>query len=151
MKRASLNDVQQLVTMMDEFYAEGGYPLNHRRATEAFTTLLADDRRGYVWFIEADGQDVGYLVLTLCYSMEYGGPNAFVDDLFVRLPFRRAGHGTAALTEVKNFCTKLGVRALHVETGRDNAPAQAVYRRVGFIQTDRQLLALRLANPTHED
>ena len=151
MKRASQNDVQQLVTMMGEFYAEGGYPLNHQRAAEAFATLLADDRLGYVWFIQTEGQDVGYVVLTLCYSMEYGGLNAFVDDLFVRLPFRRAGLGTAALTEVRALCTKRGVRAIQVETGRDNAAAQGVYRRVGFTQTDRQLLALRLANPTHED
>ena len=151
MKRASPNDVQQLVTMMDEFYAEGGYPLNHERAAEAFATLLADERLGCVWFIQANGQDVGYVVLTLCYSMEYGGPSAFVDDLFVRLPFRRAGLGTAALTEVRAFCAKRGVRAIHVETGRDNIAAQAVYRRVGFAQTDRQLLALRLANPTHEE
>jgi GNAT superfamily N-acetyltransferase len=151
MRKASSDDVQQLVTMMDEFYAEGGYPLNHQRATEAFATLLADDRLGSVWFIQADGQNVGYVVLTLCYSMEYGGSSAFVDDLFVRLAFRRAGLATAALTEMRDFCTKRGVRAIHVETGRDNAAGQTLYRRVGFKQTDRQLLTLRLANPTHEE
>ena len=151
MKRAFPNDVQRLVTMMAEFYAESGYQLNHQRATEAFAALLADVRLGYVWFILADGQDVGYVVLTLCYSMEYGGLSGFVDDLFVRLPFRRAGLGAAALAEVRAFCTELGARAIHVETGRDNAAAQAVYRRIGFTQTDRELLALRLANPTHEE
>jgi GNAT superfamily N-acetyltransferase len=137
--------------MMDEFYAEGGYPLNHQRATQAFATLLADDRLGYAWFIQADGQDVGYVVLTLCYSMEYGGANAFVDDLFVRSPFRHSGLATAALTEVRAFCVKRGIRTIHVETGRDNAAAQAVYRRVGFTHTDRQLLTVSLANPTHNE
>ena len=44
-----------------------------------------------------------------------------------------------------------GVRAIHVETGRDNAAAQAVYRRAGFAHTDRQLLTLRLAKATHEE
>lgn len=151
MKQASPIDVPQLVSMMAEFYAEGGYPLNHHHATAAFATLLADDRFGYVWFIQVDGQNVGYVVLTLCYSMEYGGLNAFVDDLFVQVPFRRAGLGTATLTEVRAFCTERGVRAIHVETGRDNAAAQGVYRRAGFTQTDRELLALRLANPTHEE
>jgi GNAT superfamily N-acetyltransferase len=151
MKRATPSDVQQLVTMMDEFYAEGGYPLNHQRATEAFATLLADDRLGYVWFIQADGQNVGYVVLTLCYSMEYGGLSAFVDDLFVRLPFRHGGLATAALIEVRDFCTKRGVRAIHVETGGDNTAAQVVYQRIGFTHTDRQFLTLRLANPTHEE
>jgi GNAT superfamily N-acetyltransferase len=151
MKPAFPNDVHRLVAMMSEFYAEGGYPLNHQRATEAFLTLLADDRLGYVWFIQADGQDVGYVVLTLCCSMEYGGLNAFVEDLFVRLPFRGVGLGTAALKEVRAFCAERGVRAIHVETGRENAAEQGVYRRVGFMQTDRQLFVLRLVNPTHEE
>jgi len=30
--------------MMAEFYAESPYTLNHCRATDAFTVLLADDR-----------------------------------------------------------------------------------------------------------
>ena len=137
--------------MMGEFYLEGGYPLNHRCAADAFTALLADDRLGYVFFIQSDFQDVGYIVVTLCYSMEYGGLNAFVDDLFVRRPFRGSGLGTSALTKARAFCMNRGVRAIHVETGRDNAAAQAVYRRVGFVQTDRQLLTLKLASATHEE
>jgi GNAT superfamily N-acetyltransferase len=150
MRKACPDDIPQLVTMMDEFHTESGYTLSHQRAAEAFATLLADDRLGYVWFIQSGGKDVGYVVLTLGYSMEYGGPNAFVDDLFIRSPFRRAGLATAALTEVQAFCAKRGVRAIHVETGEDNAAAQAVYQRIGFTHTDRQLLTLRLANPTHQ-
>jgi len=150
MRRASPSDVPQLVAMMDEFHAEFGYPLNHQHATEAFATLLADDRLGCVWFIQADGQDVGYVVLTLCYSMECGGAIAIVDDLFIRLPFRRAGLATAALAEVRAFCVRGGVRAIHVETGRDNAAALSVYRQAGFRDDDRQHLTLRLANLTHE-
>src|SRR5262245_9451351 len=114
MRKATANDVQQLIAMMEEFYAEGGYALNRRRAAEAFTTLLADDRLGCVFFIQADAQNVGYVVVTLCYSMEYGGPNAFVDDLYVRRPFRGVGLGTAALADVRAFCAKRGVRAIHV-------------------------------------
>src|SRR5262249_41224910 len=110
---------------------------------------LADDRLGRIWVIQAGSQDVGYIVLTLCYSMEYGGIIAFLDDLFIQSAFRRAGLGTAALMEVRVFCVNHGVRAIHVETGRDNAAAQALYRRLGFVSTDRQLLALSLADPTH--
>ncbi len=151
MRRASQDDVPLLVTMMEEFYAEGGFALNHQRATAAFANLLAGERFGFVWLIEADGQDAGYVVVTLCYSMEYGGTSAFVDDLYVRLSFRGRGLGTAALAEVRAFCAGRGVRAMHVETGQDNAAAQAVYRRAGFTRTERELLALRLADPTHEE
>jgi len=149
LRKASLEDVPRLVALMAEFYAEGAYPLNHRRAAEGFAALLADERLGHVWFIRADSQDAGHVVVTLCFSMEYGGLIAFVDDLFIRRTFRRAGLGTAALTEVRPFCAERGVRALFVETGRENVAAQAVYCRVGFVNTDRQLLALRLADPTH--
>ena len=68
---------------------------------------------------------------------------------FVQGPFRGAGLGTAALAEVRTFCAKCGVRAIFVETGKDNAAAQVVYRRAGFVNTDRQLLTLKIAEPTH--
>jgi hypothetical protein len=41
-------------------------------------------------------------------------------------------------------CAALGVRALHVETGRDNAAALALYERVGLRRTGRELLSKRL-------
>ena len=151
LRKASPDDIQPLVALMAEFYAEGGYPLNGLRAPEAFATLLADDRLGQVWLIQADTQDVGHVVVTFCFSMEYGGLVAFVDDLFIQRAFRRAGLGTAALREVRDHCTALGVRALFVATGPDNVAAQALYRRVGFVNTDRELLALSLADPTHVD
>jgi GNAT superfamily N-acetyltransferase len=148
-RKATRDDVPRLVALMAEFYAEGGYPLNRHRAAEAFVALLADDRLGHVWFIQANAQDVGHVVVTLCFSMEYGSLIAFVDDLFVQAPFRRAGLATAALAEVRAFCAERAVRALFVGVGADNVAGQAVYRRIGFVNTERQLLALSLANPTH--
>jgi prepilin-type N-terminal cleavage/methylation domain-containing protein len=38
---------------------------------------------------------------------------------------------------------------IHVKTGHKNTAALALYRRVGFVDTHRLLLSLRLANPTH--
>jgi GNAT superfamily N-acetyltransferase len=60
-----------------------------------------------------------------------------------------AGLGKAAMVEVRSFCASRGVRAIQVETGRDNAPALAVYRRAGFLETDLVHLTLGLAEPTH--
>jgi len=135
---------------MAEFYAEGGYDLNHARATGAFAAILADERLGYVWIIQAEHQDVGHIVLTLKYAMEYGGMVACLDDLYVQPDWRNKGLSTGALVEIRSFCEGLGIRALTVEVGHNNGPAQTVYRRVGFAEAaDRQLLALALAAPTH--
>jgi len=148
MRKARPQDVDLLVGFMAEFYAEGNYPLNPQRAAQAFEALLADERLGKAWLVQAGLRDVGHVVVTYCHSMEYGGLIAFVDDLFVQQPFRGKGLGTAALEEVRTSSAKRGIRAIFVETGQDNAAAQVVYRRAGFVNTDRLLLALALAEPT---
>jgi GNAT superfamily N-acetyltransferase len=150
MRRAGPNDIPLLVGLMTEFYAEAGYNLNNSRAAEAFAAILTDERLGYVWIIQAERRDVGHLVLTLRYAMEYGGIIACLDDLYVKSGWRNKGLSSGALAEVRSFCERVGIRALTVEVGHDNGPAQTVYRRAGFAEAaNRQLLALALAAPTH--
>jgi len=150
MRRANASDIPLLVGLMAEFYAEANYDLNRTHAAEAFRALLADERLGFIWIIEAGDLAVGHMVVTLRYGMEYGGSIACLDDLFVRADWRNRGLSTAALNELRNFCQTAGIRALTVEVGFNNGPGQAVYRRAGFVEaTNRQLLALPLAAPTH--
>jgi ribosomal protein S18 acetylase RimI-like enzyme len=150
MRQASIEDAPRLVDLMTEFYAESATPLDLTRAADAFETLLADDRLGKIWLIQAGTDDVGYAVVTFSYSMEFAGRNAFLDDLFIQSAYRGSGLGTAALAEVRAFCVRRGVRALHLETGRDNVAAQALYRRAGFVATNRELLTLVLAQPPEQ-
>ena len=150
MRRATPGDIPLLVDLMAEFYAEADYALDRACAAGAFTAILADERLGYVWIIQAENHDVGHIVLTLKYAMEYSGLIACLDDLYVKPDWRNQGLSTGALTEVRDFCKQAGIRALTVEVGHNNGPAQKVYRRVGFAEAvDRQLLALPLAAPTH--
>jgi ribosomal protein S18 acetylase RimI-like enzyme len=153
MRKASLSDLPILIDLMAEYYAESGYTLNQLHATQAFTSLLADQQLGYVWLIDAPTSSTvaGYLVLTLCYSMEYGGMKAILDDLFIRIDYRNQGLSSTALSELRAFCQQAGIRALWVEVGPENGPAQRVYRRTGFIDVpNRQWLSLSLAPATHE-
>jgi ribosomal protein S18 acetylase RimI-like enzyme len=149
MRLALPEDARQLVGLMAEFYAESDFRLNNQRAESAFTTILTDDRLGSVWLIEEVSQAVGYLVLTVCFSMEYGGRIAFVDDFYVKPTFRGVGVGTKALAQARDWCVRQDIRGMSVEVASKNAAAQKVYRRTGFEETDRQLLRLGLAEPTH--
>ena len=148
-RQASAHDLPDILALMQEFYAESGYPLNIVRARSALLPLLAPGQLGQVWLAELDGQLAGHLVLTFCYSMEYGGRSAFIDDLFVRPALRNRGAGRALVVRARTLCEELGIRAMHLEVARANGPAQAVYRAVGFGGTDRELLTLALAAPTH--
>ncbi len=150
MRRATPDDIPLLLDLMAGFYAEAGYELDHKSAAGAFSALLADERLGYAWIIQREQDDVGHLVLTLKYAMEYCGLVACLDDLYVKPGWRNKGLSTAALLEVRRFCENAGLRALAVEVGFNNGPAQKVYRRVGFAElADRQLLALAMAAPAH--
>src|SRR5690349_12580899 len=111
MRKASLSDVQLLVGMMAEFYSDSPYTLNPRRATDAFKALLSDERLGSIWIIQSHSQDVGYVVLTLCHSMTFGGLVAVVDDFFIRPAFRGAGLGKAAMAAIRSYCATNGIRA----------------------------------------
>ena len=144
---ATLTDVDALVRLMRQFYAEEDLDLSEVAALRAFESLLDDSRLGQVWMIEEDGHPAGFVVLTVSFSMEYGGLRGFVDDFYVSPPYRRRGLGHAALEEVTRACRRRGVRALVVETGPDNTAALSAYRSVGFADSGRCLLSLPLSDP----
>lgn len=148
-RAAAIDDVARLVELMTDFYAESDLVLPSVPAAGAFEQLLSDDRLGRAWILEAEGRVAGYAVLTLGYSMEYGGLRGFVDDFYIRPQFRGRGVGTAALAEVRRACMELGVRALVAEVGRDDRTAQAAYRKSGLADTGNMLMALPLAPPVH--
>lgn len=146
---AQAADVTQLVALMTEFYAESGFTLLPGPAARSFAQIIDDPRLGRVWLLGSDGQPAGYVVLTLGFSMEYGGLRGFVDDLFVRPVFRQRGLGSAALGEVRRAAARLGVRALLVEVGADNRRALSVYRRAGFDDSRRLLYSAPMEPPVH--
>ena len=149
-RTATYADIAILVDLMARFYHESAFSLRTDAATGAFEQLLADPALGRIWICEQDNQAVGYIVLTLGFSMEYGGRDAFVDDLFVRPAFRGRGLGKELLNTVVRECARLQVRALHLEVGRANHRARALYRSRGFRDYDRQLLTMKLAEAIHE-
>jgi diamine N-acetyltransferase len=147
---ATAADLPVLVELMAEFYAESGYPLDRQRAGAAMAELLADPTLGRIWLMVPTGEPVGYVVMTLGFSLEYGGRDAFLDDLYLRPEHRGKGLGKLALATVLGACEEHGVRALHLEAERDNQAAQLLYRGAGFRDNGRQLLTLRLQEPLHE-
>ena len=143
-------DVPRLVALMADFYGEAGFPLPTAAAARAFGSLLDDARLGRVWVLEAEGEAAGFIVLTVAFSMEFGGLRGFVDDLFVCPQFRGRGLAAAGLAEARRTAGEMGVLALCVEVGAEDSPARRVYQRAGFEDGDRLLLTLPLAPAVHQ-
>ena len=102
-----------------EFYAESGYPLDPLWATNSFSALLNNPSCGAVWLLLDDGVIAGYVIVTVRFSMEFGGRDAFVDDLYVRASHRRRGVGGAAMTapigECRRRCDRRQVLTVNFE------------------------------------
>ncbi len=144
---ASSADIDVLLELLGEFYAESSFDLDLLAARAALEQLIQGQSIGRVWLVLSDDEPVGYIALTLGFAMEYYGRDAFVDDLFIRPEHRAKGLGTLAMDTLEDTCRVLGVRAIHLEVGRGNEAAQALYRKRGFEDNDRQLLTKRLWSP----
>jgi ribosomal protein S18 acetylase RimI-like enzyme len=144
---ATQADVQHLVELMREFYAESSFPLDEEWARDAFATLLADPSRGAVWIMEHDGVIAGHVVLTVRHAMEYGGLSAYIDDLFVRPAYRRRGAARAGLDALVAECRRRSCRSIQVEVAPDNRAANALYRSYGLVAGTDQRQHLRVALP----
>jgi len=133
-------DIEHILSFISDFYKFGHLPFNYTIARVALEKLLKDNTLGYVWLIYSDQVPIGYIILTLGYSLEYHGRDAFIDELYIEASHRRRGIGTQALKFIEQFCRTIGVNALHLEVDRDDLGAQAFYRNASFKDHDRYLI-----------
>jgi len=143
-KIARPTDIETLLQFMREYYEFDHLQFDEEIARAALAKFIGDDSLGRLWLIHSRDEAIGYLVLTFGYSLEYGGRDAFIDEVYIRESSRGYGIGTRALKFAEEACRALGVRALHLEVERANVNALGVYRKVGFVDHDRYLMTKRI-------
>lgn len=134
--------IDRVLHYMTQLYEAGGYDEDRQR--RAIESLLEAPEHGGTWLIQADGRPAGYLVLTVCHSLEFHGRYALVDELFVDAQYRGAGIGTQALAFAEAWARGRGFRTMRLEVGHSNPGALRLYRRYGFDAPDRHLLSKAL-------
>jgi len=113
------------------------------RGEAAIRALLRDPSLGLILKIERARRIVGYAALCFGFSIEWGGRDAFLDDLYVEPAARRRGLGRRAIEHMIAAAAAAGCRVLHLEVMPGNS-AQALYRRVGFAGRRSTILTRRL-------
>jgi ribosomal protein S18 acetylase RimI-like enzyme len=136
-------DLEALTRLAEDFHAEDGHVLEEggRRALAA---IAAGEPLARAWLFALQDRAVGYGVLTVGYSVEYGGRDGFIDDLYLAPEARGRGLGRRAMEFLEAEARELGVQALHLEVGAENARALALYGRSGFRDNGRRLMTKRL-------
>jgi GNAT superfamily N-acetyltransferase len=134
-RRATPDDLAILIEMNAEYCAAEQVPADTHRARAGFAPLLADDTHGSVHMVlDPLGQVVGYAVLARSWSVEIGGSEVVLDELFVRT--RGQGIGSRAIEALATYCRQRGVMRIFLETERRNERARTLYARHGFVEDD---------------
>jgi len=126
----------------------GAYFFDEPAVRKALRTFLTDSTFGKAWIFSDGATSVGYIVLTLSFSFEYHGLDAFIDELYVEPQYRRQGIGRRAVNFVEERARELGVQALHLEVDPGNDPALELYRRSGYEDHQRRLMTKLLVLPS---
>lgn len=139
-QEARASDTGELIAMMRAFYAELEEPFDAIRAEQALRAMLENPLYGAVWVFRADGRAVGYLVVTHGYSLEFGGRDAFIDEVYTVPEMRRQGLGVRALAIAEEHCRRNQIGALRLEVHHENRRARALYERSGYEAHERHLM-----------
>ena len=140
---AAASEAELLVDLAQEFHDEDDHPLTPEGAT-ALRRIISGEPMARCWLIRRGGQVIGYVIVTLGYSIEHCGRDGFVDDLYLIPSARGSGTGSAVLDFALEQARLLGIGTLHLEVDPRNERATALYRRRGFAENGRRLMSLRL-------
>jgi GNAT superfamily N-acetyltransferase len=100
--------------------------------------------RFYVEIAEWNGQPAGFALWFFNYSTWQGRPGLYLEDLFVRPPFRKKGVGKALLTYLAKVAVEKGCGRYQWQVLDWNTPAILFYESLGA-QTMKEWLTMRVS------
>jgi ribosomal protein S18 acetylase RimI-like enzyme len=141
-REAIIQDEAVLFPMMRRLaeHEPGKINFDEAAARSTFRQFLSLPNFGRVWLIYDGSTLVGYIVLTIGFSFEFHGHDAFIDELYVEAAHRRRGYGRQAVAFVEQKAREMGVTAIHLEADHGNDPAIELYRRAGYADHARFLM-----------
>jgi ribosomal protein S18 acetylase RimI-like enzyme len=134
-RRATVADRDLVHVLVREFYEIDGHHYDRPHIDGALISLLTDDANGQLWLVVEDsGAAVGYAVVTWSFSLESGGRDCILDEIYVR--DRGSGLGGLLLERALVEARAAGARAVFLETEKHNRRVASFYRRHGFVDDD---------------
>lgn len=140
---ASLDDLERVLPLVAAFHAEEGIEQDDATRRAALTPLLEGSPHGCVYLAGPTRAPIGYVIITFGWSVEFGGMDGFVDEVFIRPGVRGRGIGTEILLALPKTLATAGMKALHLEVDRRNVNARRVYEKLRFECREDYMLMTR--------
>ena len=143
-RRAGLDDLDQLAPLFDAYRRFYQQPGDLPRA-RVFLRERLERAESTVLIAEHDGTMVGFTQLYPMFSSVRTMRIWILNDLYVAEQARRSSVARGLLDAAAQLARENGAARLMLETGRDNAPARALYQAAGWSEDDSQWYSLSLA------
>lgn len=141
-RKLNHNDKENYLILAKEFYASDAVlhdiPSIYIEAT--FDEMMRSDVYAQGYAFEVDGEMAGYALLAKTFSQEAGGLVLWLEELYVREPYRGCGLGSEffAFLDQKR---QEGITRIRLEVEEENEKAVELYQKMGFNWLDyRQLV-----------
>ena len=142
---ATREDLPQLVALLGVLFSqEAELVPDDGKQTRALAKILSDDSVGRIHVAREGGKVVAMASLIYGISTAEGGLAASFEDMVVLPGYRGKGIGSALLEYVVAEARKQGVLRLMLLTDRQNKRAQALYRKLGFVESTMKAMRLKL-------
>lgn len=129
---ATSEHLETLDRLVAAFHTEAGISLSEKARRSGLEPLLAGVPHGAAYLIGPPRSPIGYLVVTFGWSLEFGGLDGFIDEIYVRPGVRGRGVASETLQALPRALAGAGLKALHLEVRRSDDRAQTLYARAGF-------------------
>lgn len=140
---AKRDHLDKLLPLVEAFHAESGIDSSPESRLSGIEPLLDGTPYGAAYLIGPPRAPIGYIVICFGWSVEFGGLDAMIDELYIRPGVRGRGVATEALIALPKALSEGGLRAIHLEVDRSHEAAVKLYRRAGFRERDKYMLMSR--------
>ena len=140
---AGPDHIDKLDALVAAFHAEQGIGLSEEARRAALVPLLEGIPHGAAYLIGPPRAPIGYLIIAFGWSVEFGGLDGFIDEIYIRPGVRGRGIASETLQALPRALAGAGLKALHLEVDRDAQEVRKLYTRAGFSPRPRYMLMTR--------
>ena len=132
-----LNSAEQLVK---EFHAFENIISDRSKRLKALEPILSNSPLGEFFLIQTAQDHIGYIFISYSWSLEFGGKDAMLDEIFIKAAYQGQGVGKSALKRVHDYLKENETIAISLEVSHENNNAQQFYDSLGYKSRDKYSL-----------
>ncbi len=141
---AQATHFEVLLAMVSAFHAELGLGTKQETQRAAIEGLVSNIPHGSAYLIGPTRAPIGYCVISFGWSVEFGGLDAVLDELYIRPNVRGRGLASEVLQTLPDALAKQAdLKAIHLEVRETDQAAARLYQRAGFHRRTGYLMMTR--------